>query len=203
MPPAKRVPGRHRTPQPRQAGPGAHRGQPSRAEQQAQRQQAAEDARLGREESTRNRRYRQAPGRVATAVTVRRGGQHALMAEFLFFLGIVAMRAIADYVPADQGQPTEGTSKGTVTPQSGQLGPLPILAAGFVIFFLLSFMAARGGGAARVAAMAGLIIDLALLMKSIPELEKVSGSFGTVRAQAQQAQGTTQAPGTTTAGGRG
>jgi hypothetical protein len=182
---AKRVPGRHRTPQPRAGGPGAHRGQPSSAERRAQREQATEDRRLGREASTRNQRYRQAPGRVATAVTVRKGGQHALMAEFLVFLGIVSMRAIADYVPGSQGEATEGTTKGTVTPASGQLGPLPVLAAGFVIFFILSFLAARGGTWARVAGLAGLIIDTALLMKSIPELEKVSGSFGTVRASAQ------------------
>jgi hypothetical protein len=119
---------------------------------------------------------------------VTKGGQHALMAEFLVFLGIVSMRAIADYVPGSQGEATEGTTKGTVTPASGQLGPLPILAAGFVIFFILSFLAARGGTWARVASLAGLIIDTALLMKSIPELEKVSGSFGTVRASAQAAQ---------------
>jgi len=127
-------------------------------------------------------------GQAARAVTVRKGGQHALMAEFLVFLGIVSMRAIADYVPGSQGEATEGTTKGTVTPASGQLGPLPILAAGFVIFFILSFLAARGGTWARVAGLAGLIIDTALLMKSIPELEKVSGSFGTVRASAQAAQ---------------
>lgn len=127
-------------------------------------------------------------GQAARAVTVRKGGQHALMAEFLVFLGIVSMRAIADYVPGSQGEATEGTTKGTVTPASGQLGPLPVLAAGFVIFFILSFLAARGGTWARVAGLAGLIIDTALLMKSIPELEKVSGSFGTVRASAQAAQ---------------
>jgi hypothetical protein len=185
MPPASRakpVPGRHRTPQPRQAGPGAHRGQPSRAERQAQRDQAA----LQREGRERNQRYRRAPGQVARTVTVREGGQHALMAEFLLFTGIVAMRAIADYVPGDQGQPTEGTTKGQITPRGSQLGPLPTLAAGFVIFFLLSFAAARGGGAARAAAAAGLIIDMVLLLRSMPELATVSQSFGNVRASAQQ-----------------
>lgn len=169
--------------------PGKHRGGPSPREQEAE----------ARAQRANNRRQRQvvsrgvrAPGRLASTVTVRKGGQHALMAEFLAFTGIVALRAIADYVPADQGQPTEGTSKGTVTPRGTQLGPLPILAAGFVIFFILGFAAARGGTSARVAAMAGLIIDVVLLMNSLPELETVSGSFGNVRQAAQQqaAQGT-------------
>lgn len=180
--------------------PGKHRGGPSPREQEAE----------ARERRAHNKRQRQvvktgvrAPGRLARAVTVRKGGQHALMAEFLGFLAIVTMRAIADYVPADQGQPTEGTSKGTVTPHGKQIGPLPTLAAGFVIFFILGFMAARGGTAARVAAVAGLIIDVVLLLNSMPELDTVSQSFGNARAQAQQATGTIQAPGTDTAAGRG
>jgi hypothetical protein len=112
--------------------------------------------------------------------TQRKGGQHALMAEFLLFTGIVALRAVADYVPAEQGQPTEGTSKGAITPRSGQLGPLPVLAAGFVVFFVLSFLAARGGAWAKVAAAFGLVVDVALLMKSLPELNTVSKGFGNI-----------------------
>lgn len=213
MPPARRVPGRHRAPQPRTEGPGRHRGEPSRAERQAQ---AAAD----RDQAARRTRVRQAargtvrgPGRIARGVTIREGGQHALMAEFLFFLGIVTMRAIANYVPSDPGLPTEGTSKGTITPgaaaatqaakakpaaqaaaqaqvqaASTQLGPLPILAAGFVIFFILSFLAARGGASARAAAVAGLIIDVVLLLRSMPELETVSQSFGNIRQAAQANQ---------------
>src|ERR1700691_3206233 len=80
------------------------------------------------------------------------GGQHALMAEFLLFCGIVGLRAVADFVPGNQGEDTEGTTKGTTTPPTGHLGPLPVLAAGFVLFFVLSFMAARGGTSGRVAA---------------------------------------------------
>jgi hypothetical protein len=121
-----------------------------------------------------------AGGRAATFTTQRKGGQHALMAEFLLFAGIVGLRAVADYVPAGQGTASEGTGKGSITPREGQLGPLPVLAAGFVVFFILSFMAARGGTWARVAAVSGLIIDTALLMKSLPELGKVSQAFGTV-----------------------
>ena len=102
------------------------------------------------------------------------------MAEFLLFCGIVGLRAVADYVPGDQGQPTEGTSKGAITPRGSQLGPLPILAAGLVVFFVLSFLAARGGAWARIAAVSGLIIDTALLMKSMPELATVSKAFENV-----------------------
>ena len=113
-----------------------------------------------------------------------KGGQHALMAEFLLFVGIVGLRTVADYVPGDQGQPTEGTTKGTVTPRNTQLGPLPVLAAGMVVFFVLSFLAARGGAWAKVAAVSGLIIDTALLMKSLPELGTVSKAFEHVTAPA-------------------
>jgi hypothetical protein len=120
------------------------------------------------------------PRKIARAVTVRKGGQHALMAEFLLFVGIVGMRAVADYVPHD-----EGTSKGEIQPTTGQLGPLPILAAGFVFFFILSFLAARGGTWARLAAIFGLIVDVALLMRSAPELETVAGSFGNISGQAK------------------
>jgi hypothetical protein len=140
---------------------------------------------------TRPRRRARTPvgqaRRIATApvtagTSAGKGGQHALMAEFLLFCGIVGLRAVADFVPGNQGQDTEGTTKGTITPATGQLGPLPVLAAGFVLFFVLSFMAARGGTSARVAAAAGLIVDVVLLMRSAPELTKVSGAFGTVAA---------------------
>jgi hypothetical protein len=135
------------------------------------------------------RRIAAAPRRAATLTTQRsKGGQHALMAEFLLFAGIVALRAIADYVPSGQGTASEGTGKGSITPREGQLGPLPVLAAGFVVFFVLSFLAARGGTWARVAAVSGLIIDTALLMKSLPELGKVSQAFGTVSQPATAAQ---------------
>jgi hypothetical protein len=103
------------------------------------------------------------------------------MAEFIVFCTIVAMRAIADYVPS-----AGGTAKGTMTPPKGQLGPLPILAGGIVTFFVLSFLAARGGTTAKIAAAAGLIMDLALLLRSTAELSLVSGAFTT----ATQATGT-------------
>jgi len=107
------------------------------------------------------------------------------MAEFLLFLAIVGMRAIADYVPQD-----EGASKGKITPSSGQLGPLPVLAGGFAAFFVLSFLAARGGTWAKVAAAFGLVIDVTLLMRSAGELETVSKSFGNVTSSGTAAAAT-------------
>ncbi len=104
------------------------------------------------------------------------------MAEFLLFLAIVAMRAIADYVPQD-----EGATKGKITPSSGQLGPLPVLAGGFATFFVLSFLAARGGAWAKAAAAFGLVIDVTLLMRSAGELETVSKSFGNVTSSSTTA----------------
>jgi hypothetical protein len=167
--------------------------QPSRARHGAPRPSAGRRLATGAVSTARRdvapaaRGAYRAGNRTATFTTQRKGGQHALMAEFLLFAGIVALRAIADYVPSGQGTTSEGTGKGSITPREGQLGPLPVLAAGFVVFFVLSFLAARGGTWARVAAVSGLIIDTALLMKSLPELGKVSQAFGTVSQPATAA----------------
>jgi hypothetical protein len=190
--PNARASGRHASPAPPAAPPG-----PSPAQQRA----AARHAEWERRQRRENTRGQVRTVRRAAAVPARgaeigregiaKGGQHALMAEFLLFCGIVGLRAVADYVPGDQGQPTEGTSKGAITPRNSQLGPLPILAAGMVVFFVLSFLAARGGAWARIAAVSGLIIDTALLMKSLPELGTVSGAFSNVtQGQAAAAGGT-------------
>lgn len=159
--------------------------------QDYQRRQAEQQRARRRGTLTRAARV---PGRGArTLQQGARGGQHALMAEFLVFCGIVAMRAIADYVPSDKGQADEGTAKGSINgltleqqqqdeqhgKPAGQLGPLPVLGAGFVIFFVLSFIAARGGTWAKFAAAAGLVIDTALLLKSMPQLGTVSQAYAT------------------------
>ena len=198
MPPRPPV-SRARTPQGRHArtGPnaparGRHAAPPKPAPPPAPPPSRARRAAAGARSTLRNdvrpaaRTGYQRGRSTAQFVTQRKGGQHALMAEFLFFVAIVGFRAVADYVPGDQGQPTEGTTKGAVTPRNNQLGPLPVLAAGMVVFFVLSFLAARGGTWARVAAVSGLIIDTALLMKSLPELGTVSQAFGNV-TQAQAA----------------
>ena len=190
--PASRARGRHRT-------GSAPPGPPPRTTP-AQQRAAARYADYQRRQETQRRGQRRQVARRAAGVPVRgarvlqqggRGGQHALMAEFLVFCGIVAMRAIADYVPSDQGQADQGAAKGTTGgltlaeqqqqeqhgKPAGQLGPLPVLGAGFVIFFVLAFIAARGGTAARFAAAAGLVIDAALLLKSMPQLQTVSGAY--------------------------
>jgi hypothetical protein len=174
-------------PAPRPASPAQQRA----ARRYADYERRQEQQRRGQRRAVAGRAAR-VPGRgVRTLHQGARGGQHALMAEFLVFCGLVAMRAIADYVPSDQGTQTEGTAKGSITgltlaqqqadeqhgKPAGQLGPLPVLAAGFVIFFVLSFLAARGGTWAKFAAAAGLVIDTALLLKSMPELHTVSQAY--------------------------
>src|SRR5580698_7641763 len=153
------APGRHAAPAPAPPAPAPVAPAPAPPRPpQAKPPSPAQQRRQRRQRVQTGRNVARAPGRTARAVTVRKGGQHALMAEFLLFCGIVGMRAVADYVPHD-----EGTSKGDIQPTTGQLGPLPILAAGFVFFFIMSFLAARGGTWARLAAISGLIVDVALL----------------------------------------
>lgn len=108
----------------------------------------------------------------ARGVTVRKGSHHVLMSEYLLFCLIVALRAAADYVPSDGGD-----VKGKITPAAGQLGPIPVWAGGTGLFFLLSFAAARGGTAARVAAAAGALPILVLLMRSGAEMTTVSNWY--------------------------
>jgi len=190
--PASRARGRHTT----RSAPAPAPARTTPAQQRAARRYADYERRQQQQRRGQRRdvarRAARVPGRgVRVLHQGARGGQHALMAEFLVFCGLVAMRAVADYVPSDQGQATEGTSAGSITgltlaeqqaseqhgKPAGQLGPLPVLAAGFVIFFVLSFIAARGGRAAQFAAAAGAVIDVALLLKSMPELQTVSQAY--------------------------
>ena len=125
-------------------------------------------------------------------VTERRGysGKRMLTAELLVGFLIVAVRAVGDYeVQAD------GTIKGKIGHPKGQYGPLPILAGLIVTFFLLSFLAAAGGTRARLAVIAGGVIDLALLMKSGTEFAKVSSTFGKL-GHAQRPAGSWETSGT-------
>lgn len=97
-----------------------------------------------------------------------------LTAELIIGAGIVAIRAIGDYEPQ-----ADGTLKGKVGHPQGQYGPLPVLAGLIVTFFLLSFLAARGGTKGKVAVIAGGLIVLVLGMKSLDEFAAVSETFGT------------------------
>jgi len=181
--PNARAAGRHAAP----ATPGP-RPSPRAERQQARSSNSARRAQAAAKTSAQVSRK----GITATRAGIAHGGQHALMAEFILFCVIVGMRAIADYVPSEGG-----TKKGTMTPPAGQLGPLPILAGGMVTFFVLSFLAARGGAAAKVAAAGGLIMDLALLLRSTAELSKVSGAFTAVTAPPAAAAGVTPSRGPT------
>jgi hypothetical protein len=141
-----------------------------------QRKHEAAQARQRRERAAGRRRAAQAPGKAAGAVT-RRGrysAGHMLTAELIAGVIIVAVRAVADYEPQ-----ADGTLKGKVGHPKGQYGPLPVLAGLIVSFFLLSFLAASGGLKAKLAVIAGAIIDLGLLMNSSDEFVKVSSTFGT------------------------
>lgn len=107
---------------------------------------------------------------VATGQAATRGGMHALAAELLLFAGIVALRAVAQYGPADKSDlPAD------------QFGPLFILGNGLALFFVLSFLAARGGNAAKVAVGFGAVVDVALLLKSLPHLEAVAAELSKPR----------------------
>jgi hypothetical protein len=56
-----------------------------------------------------------------------------------------------------------------------------ILGNGFAVFFVLAFLAARGGTSAKVAVAGGAIIDLALLLKSIPHIDQIAAVYGEPR----------------------
>lgn len=115
-----------------------------------------------------------------------------LTAELAFGFLIVAVRAVADYEPQ-----ADGTLQGKIGHPKGQLGPLPILAGLIITFFLLSFLAASGGTKAKLAVIFGGTIDLALLMKSSAEFEKVAKTFGTF-GKAKVPPGSWQTSGTAT-----
>jgi hypothetical protein len=123
------------------------------------------------------KQVRRAPGKAAAAVTQRKSytGAHMLTAEFMVGVLIVAVRAVADYVPSN-----DGTSKGKIVPsKTGQYGPLPVLSGLIVSFFLLSFLAASGGTKAKLAVIGGAILDLALLMNSMDQFNTVAAVYST------------------------
>lgn len=120
-----------------------------------------------------------APGRqpFSQQPAVRHGAQlargnpaHIVMAEFLVALGIILMRTIGQYEPR-----AGGAARGVIKPgKPGALGPLPMIASTLLFYFLLAVLAVSGGARARVAAVAGLIYDLAMLLNSTDELNKLS-----------------------------
>jgi hypothetical protein len=108
----------------------------------------------------------------AGAIAGRYSARGLLTAELLAGAGLVALRAVSDYEPQ-----SDGTLKGKIGHPSGQYGPLPILAGLIGTFFLLSFLAARGGTRAKVAVAAGALVIVVLGIKSAGEIETVSQTF--------------------------
>jgi hypothetical protein len=96
------------------------------------------------------------------------GYQHVLMGEMIVAFGIIGVRAIADYVPSDDYH-----SPGSETPTKGAT-PIVLITTTLVIYFVLSFLATRGGWAARVAAAFGLLMIAGLMINSESELSSVA-----------------------------
>jgi hypothetical protein len=90
------------------------------------------------------------------------------MGEMLVAFGIIGVRAIADYVPAGDFH-----SPGTETPTKGA-SPIVLITSTLATYFVLAFMATRGGWAAKVAAAFGLLMIAALMINSEDELKSVA-----------------------------
>lgn len=112
-----------------------------------------------------------ARGRVPRLVLGRTPNEHALMAEFLLAAGIVGLRSLADYVPAD-----DASQPGAEKPARGA-HPLTMLAALMAVFFVLALAAQSRSWIARGAIIFGALLDLTLLINSADEMQTVSGWF--------------------------
>jgi len=95
------------------------------------------------------------------------GYQHVLMGEMLVAFGIIGIRAIADYVPA-----SDSHSPGSESSTKGQ-SPVVLAVATLAVYFVLAFMATRGGWPAKTAAAFGLLMIVALMINSETELGQV------------------------------
>lgn len=112
------------------------------------------------------------------------GYQHVLMGEMVAAFIIIGIRAIADYVPA-----SDLHSPGTETPKKGA-SPIVLITATLGVFFVLSFLATRGGWTARTGAAFGLLMIIALMINSEGELIQVATWVENIGAnnQSQPAQ---------------
>ena len=96
------------------------------------------------------------------------GYQHVLMGEMIVAFVIIGIRAIADYAPdSDLSKP------GTEQPQKGA-SPIVLITATLGVFFVLSFLATRGGYAAKASAAFGLLMIVGLMINSEAELAQVA-----------------------------
>ena len=119
------------------------------------------------------------PGRAARSVTHRSGdysGKGTLAALLLVGFVIVAIRLVADAEVSDDGT----TVKAKVLHPSGELGPIPILAALIATFFVLSFVAIGGGLRAKLAVILAGAVILTLGVRSLNEIKFVGSTFGKI-----------------------
>ena len=118
-------------------------------------------------------------------------GNHALMTEFVAVMLIIILRALADYVPADdESQPGD-----TTTPKG--LEPLPLAAAAIAAWFLLALVASMGRRASQAAVAFGALLLLALLFNSSAELGQTGtwiSSLGNWKPEAPKQQQVTPLP---------
>jgi hypothetical protein len=96
------------------------------------------------------------------------GYQHVLMGEMIAAFVIIGIRAIADYTPA-----SDTHNPGSETPKKG-MSPIVLITATLGVFFVLSFLATRGGWPARTSAAFGLLMIVALMINSEAELAEVA-----------------------------
>ena len=96
------------------------------------------------------------------------GYQHILMGEMVLAFGIIGIRAIADYVPA-----ADAKDPGTENPAKGS-SPIVMIVSTLMAYFVLSFLATRGGWAAKASAAFGLLMIVGLMINSEAELGQVA-----------------------------
>lgn len=117
------------------------------------------------------------------------GYQHVLMAEMLVAFGVIGIRAISDYTPA-----SDISKPGTENPTKGA-SPIVLIAATLMVYFVLAFMASRGGWAARAAAAFGALMIIGLMINSESELADVATWIDNLGANASN-QSATSSPST-------
>ena len=115
------------------------------------------------------------PGRAASAVTQRGtySGKGMLAAELMVGFALIAVRLVGDFTVQE-----DGTVKQNVLQPAKHYGPIAVLAGLLGSFFILSFVAAGGGLRAKLAVIFGGIIILSLGVNTLPEIEKISSTFG-------------------------
>jgi hypothetical protein len=96
------------------------------------------------------------------------GYQHVLMGEMVVAFSIIGIRAIADYAPS-----SDEHSAGSENPTKGA-SPIVLIVSTLAVYFVLSFLAVRGGWSARAASAFGLLMIVALMINSQTELQQVA-----------------------------